>query len=385
MASGAGCNCCRVTAVAVLLLLLVGGGGIATYFAIAKKGTPDLDETTNSVAEDDETAKSSASNFDDKDKPVSTNNLFYGMSYSPFGLGDNQLCPPYKKKGGLCILADQVQADMRQIAAMTKRIKTYSLNCLVQTKAIVKFARDNGMQVMLGVWVDKDEELNDKELLRLREMMSEYSDPNVITHIIVGNEAVFEGVDQDEVVRMIRRTKETIAGAGVSIPVGSAEIFNQWTGKADGDKKKTDPLLDMAKELDWVGLNIHPYYSGIDPTKKDAGKSVQGAVKALEAYFQDEGLSKKVYVTETGYPTEGSSRTTGEGTAKPSVEGLSEFAQQMEDESRANGTPVYFFEPYNGDWKRRWLPFTELDYNFGIHDCNRNLKKGLVLPTKGAI
>lgn len=384
-ASGPACNCCRVTFVVLLLLVLLGGGGIGVFFAVRKRGIPALDDSTNSVAEDEESAKSNAVNFKDKDKPVERKNLYYGLSYSPFGGGDNQLCPPFKDKGKLCILPDQVQADLRQLAALTQRIKTYSLNCLVQTKSIVKFAMENDMKIMLGVWVDKQKKLNDIELLRLRELMGEYGKSGVISEIIVGNEAIFEGVERSELLRMIRKTKDTIAGSGVDIKVGTAEIFNEWTGAADEDKKKSAPLLDIARELDWVGLNIHPYYSGHDPTKVNAGASVQGAVEKLERYFKGKGMPRKVYVTETGYPTKGAPRTTGVGTAKPSIDGLSEFGKQMETESRDHGTPVFFFEPYDGDWKRRWLPYEELDYNFGIHSCNRERKKGLSLPLPGAV
>lgn len=382
--SGGGCTCCRVMCVALLLLLLAGGGGIGVYFAVDKSGAPDLDETANSVAETKESGKSKAKNFGEKDDPVDTVNRFYGMSYSPFGLGDNQLCPKWKKVGGLCILADQVKADMRQIAQLTTRVKTYSLNCLPQTKVIVDFAMKHGMTIMLGVWVDKSEKLNDIEIKRLVELLAVYkSAKGTITEIIVGNEALFvQKATEKELLRMIKVAKDAVAGAGLKIPVGTAEIYQIWSG--DGkDSKSGKPLTAIAKAVDFIGLNTHAYYAGVDPLGKKAaaGKHVLNEQMGMEAFWKKKGINRRVVISETGFPTKGPPNPTQLGTSKPSVAALSAFAEQMEEVSRENDMPYYFFEPYNGDWKRRWLPYTELDYSFGLHTCDRVLKKGLKLPS----
>lgn len=387
MAKGGGCTCCRVMCVALLLLLLVGGGGIGIYFALTKSGTPDVTETSNDTAETEASGKSSASNFEDKDKPVTTQGRLFGMSYSPFGLGDNQLCPPYDAVGGLCILPDQVKADMRQIAQLSKRVKTYSLNCLTQTKLIVDFAMENGMTIALGVWVEKKKSTNDVEIQRLVELLSEYGNAGgVITEIVVGNEALFvQEADEDELLRMIQTAQDAVRGANLDIPVGTAEIYNVWTG-VGADSKSGKSLDKIAGASDFIGLNTHAYYAGVDPLGKaaGAGKHVLAERDGMESFWKKKGLERKVIIMETGFPTEGPKRTTNLGTATPGVDALSAFASQVEEVSRAENLEYYFFEPYNGDWKRRWLPYTELDYSFGLHTCDRELKKGLVLPDEGS-
>jgi exo-beta-1,3-glucanase (GH17 family) len=278
----------------------------------------------------------------------------------------------------MCILADQVKADMRQIATMSSRVKTYSLNCLPQTKTIITFAKENGMTIMLGVWVDKDAKRNDVEIKRLVELLGEMGDSGgVITDILVGNEAVFsQKASPAELLRMIKKAKDAVAGAGLSTPVGTAEIYQTWTGKANEDSAAAAPLTDVATEVDFIGLNVHPYYGGIDPLDGDkAGKFVRDEQLALE----------KFYITETGFPTKGTPNKTGAGTSTPGVKALSAFAQQVEDVSRKYKLPVFFFEPYDGDWKRRWLPYTETDYSFGLHTCKRELKDGIKLPGPGAV
>jgi exo-beta-1,3-glucanase (GH17 family) len=101
---------------------------------------------------------------------------------------------------------------------------------------------------------------------------------------------------------------------------------------------------------------------------------------ALAAFFKTAGFERPVFVTETGFPSGGAPHKAGSGTAKPSVAALSAFAKQVETISRDSGMGVYFFEPFDGDWKRRWQKFEAYDYTFGLYKCDRKLKKGLDLP-----
>lgn len=392
MGKDTGCNVCRVCCVGAILLILIGGGAVGVYFAIQKKGVANLDETTNTKAESKQSGTSDGSNFADRDKAPAKDTLFYGMNYSPFGMGDNRLCKTAKKGGtklgGLCLLADQVQADMRQIAGLTARIKTYSLNCLPQTKSIVKYAEKHGMKVVLGVWVDKDPALNKIEIKRLVELLGELGNAGgAITDLCVGNEALFVGkVDRKELIRMIKTSRDAVNGAGLNgkIKIGTAEIFSAWSGRKNSEFKGGEGMFDVAKECDFIGLNTHPYYAGVDPVNTEAGAHVLGEKEELTKIFGAKGFKQPIIITETGFPTGGKSRKVGSKTVTPSVEGASKFTTQVEDISRKEELPVYYFEPFDGDWKRRWAPFTEADYTFGLHKCNRKLKAGMDLPLPGA-
>lgn len=115
----------------------------------------------------------------------------YGISFSPFGLGSDVTCPPFEEKPGdsMCLSAEKARSDMSIIRMYTKRIKTYSLFCEDATVAALQFARETGMTVMLGIWIQKDETSNDAEIEKLGRVMAEYGD--VVSHIMVGNEPVF--------------------------------------------------------------------------------------------------------------------------------------------------------------------------------------------------
>jgi exo-beta-1,3-glucanase (GH17 family) len=83
----------------------------------------------------------------------------------------------------------------------------------------------------------------------------------------------------------------------------------------------------------------------------------------------------------TGYPSAGPARNG----VQPTVERLGKAAADIEKRSRVRGVPVYFFEAFNGDWKRKWLQSDSgIDYHFGLRDCNRN-PKAISLPPGGAL
>lgn len=222
-------NVCRRTCFVFLGLLFLGGCcAVAIYWSVVRRGNPVDAANSNTVAESEETGKSSAANYRDRNKPFETKARFYGLGYSPFGLGDNRLCRPYDKIGGMCILADQVKADMRQIGTMTKRVKLYSLNCFEQTLSILDFAKKNSMTIMLGVWVDSDAKKNDKEIKRLELVLEDYAGSGVITEIIVGNEAVFiQRASEKELVRTIKNAKDVVKKSRKKIPVGTAVCLGE--------------------------------------------------------------------------------------------------------------------------------------------------------------
>jgi hypothetical protein len=119
-----GCGPGRCCCVAVVLLILAGGIGTGAYFGLRhsnklekSKGSsdsesgntdspgdipekkPNGDANAEPVGESAATTRGQAANFADRDKPVKRFNRLYGLSYSPFGLGDNRVCKPYDNVG----------------------------------------------------------------------------------------------------------------------------------------------------------------------------------------------------------------------------------------------------------------------------------------------
>lgn len=388
--------CCCVAI--VILLLLLGGGGAGVFVLLRNRvdggseGEQEQDAAKvfgdGSVGETEESSEMVGANSEIMSQKIVRENRFYGLSYSPFGLGDNKLCPPFDDVGKQCLLTNQVEADVRLISTMTNRVKTYSLLCEASMDALLAYCEKEGIEVMLGVWVGKSEKENEAELARLDAVLEKYGKSDVITSVMVGNEAVFVlGVEIDDLADMIEEVRKRLKSAGNKASVGTAEIYNVWTGtkteNIPNDEYEVKEGLDMGKvvdAVDWIGLNAHAYYGTVDPKTGDSGKYVLDERVAVSKHWN----GKPVWVTETGYPTRGKKRTSEVGTATPGVGKLELFAAQIEDASREHDMPVFFFEPFDGDWKRRWNPFTQADYSWGLYNCDRTLKK-LDLPEPGAL
>jgi exo-beta-1,3-glucanase (GH17 family) len=383
-------SCLRVSCVAFIILALFGGAAVAAYFAIRNKGSSNDSRNAKSnaagVAQSPKTAKANSSNMAAASKPPDKKNIFYGLNYSPFGLGDNRVCPPWDSNGGQCLLEDQVLADMRQLAGLTKRIKIYSSSCLNATKTILNYASKYQLEVALGVWISRNSRENELEYARFQQVMSQYAHAGVIKSIVVGNEPVFVlGMSVQRVADAVKRVRDIVKRSGSDALIGSAEIFNMWMKQpnpvASSSEGKAGPDMEpIVKVIDFIGLNSHPYYGGVDPLLANGADFVHQEQYTISQYWSSRGHDLPVWITETGYPTAGKTYES----AAPSIEGLEAYATQIESTSREFALPVFFFEPYNGDWKRRWDPYSEADYSFGLMSCNRDLK-AIKLPPPGAV
>jgi glucan 1,3-beta-glucosidase len=312
--------------------------------------------------------------------------VFYGLNYSPFGLGDKRLCPPWDNNRGMCLPQDQVLADLCQIGKLTKRIKLYSSTCVDGTKTIMAYAVQNRLEITLGVWISGKSSEDELEFAHLQELMSLYANAGVVKSIVVGNEAVFiQGMSVEQVENAITRVRSIVNGAGSEALIGTADIFSIWMkqpspGASSAEGKTGAEMEPIVKVVDFIGLNSHPYYGGTDTTKSSGADMILREQSSIRQYWNARGYNVPVWITETGYPTAGNANMG----AIPSIAGLEAYASQIETSSRQNNLPVYFFEPFDGDWKRRWEPYTEADYSFGLMTCNRELKQ-IMLPPPGAM
>jgi exo-beta-1,3-glucanase (GH17 family) len=275
---------------------------------------------------------------------------------------------------------------MDALASLTPRVKTYSAVCVPALAQIFASAEEHGMQVVLGIWINKNATENAAELNRVMPFVRKYH--KLISHIIVGNEPLFvlqvPVPDLVTAVHEVRRRVNSACGGSKQIPLGVADIYNTWMNKPVSNghmmvdlSANLHPLVDA---IDFIGLNYHPYWGGFDPHSGKAAPHVLSSAQDVSKRYNN----KEVVITETGFPTEGESHTTIDGTATPGVSALSLFVTDLEAVSRKEKLAVFMFEPYNGDWKRRWEPYAAADYNFGMATCNR-VMKDIKLPPLGAL
>ena len=102
---------------------------------------------------------------------------------------------------------------------MTRAIRLYSSTGGVEL--VPPVAAEFGLKVMVGAWIDKNADRNEREIDAAITLARRNS--NVIG-VVVGNEVIYRGEQKvDDLIEMIKRVKKS-----VSVPVTTGEIWHVW-------------------------------------------------------------------------------------------------------------------------------------------------------------
>jgi cellulose synthase/poly-beta-1,6-N-acetylglucosamine synthase-like glycosyltransferase/exo-beta-1,3-glucanase (GH17 family) len=173
----------------------------------------------------------------------------------------------------------QIRADLSAIARCAKAVRTYASTQGLER--VPEVAAELGLTVTLGIWIDKDDARNEREIATALDLARRY--PNV-TRLVVGNETVFRhertAADLAGIIRRVKRASP--------VPVATADHWKTFVDHPE--------LVDV---VDQVFAHILPYWEGI--SKKAA---VNGSFdlydKLLAAY-----PGKKIVIGEFGWPSAG--------------------------------------------------------------------------------
>src|SRR5438309_473120 len=81
---------------------------------------------------------------------------------------------------------DQIRADLKAIAPYTRTVRTYSSTA--GAELVPEIAREFGLRVSIGVWIDKNIERNERELRAAVDLARKNRN---IDSIVVGNETIY--------------------------------------------------------------------------------------------------------------------------------------------------------------------------------------------------
>jgi len=201
---------------------------------------------------------------------------FHGMlpsvSYAPFdgtGHPDVDNIPTVEK----------IRADLKKLATMTKAIRLYSSTGGVEL--VPPVAAEFGLKVMVGAWIDKNSERNEREIDAAVQLARRNS--NVIG-VVVGNEVIYRGEQKvDDLIEMIKRVKKS-----VGVPVTTGEIWHVW---------REYPRL--ANNVDFIAAHVLPYWENF--TDKQAVDQAVDRFNLLRDLFP----GKRVVIAEFGWPSAG--------------------------------------------------------------------------------
>ncbi len=237
----------------------------------------------------------------------------HGIGFSPYKEG---------QQPGDQISEEQIRRRMEIIKPYTKWVRSFS--CTEGNENIPKIASEHGIRSMVGAWLGDDPEINEQEVKNLIEL----ADQGYVDIAAVGNEVMLRGdLTEDELLGFITRVKEAIPS---HIPVGYVDAYYEFNERPR-----------IADACDIILANCYPYWEGCDLDYSLL------YIKDMYHRAIAAGKGKKVIISETGWPSQGSNL---QG-AHPSLENFMKYFMNTQKWSAEDDIEVFYFSSFDEPWK----------------------------------
>ena len=261
------------------------------------------------------------------------NNGMHGLCYSAYEEG---------QKPGSILTKEQIRRRMAIIAPYTKWIRSFS--CIEGNELIPVVAREFGLKTLVGAWLGDDKDLIEEEIAGLIKLAKE----GYVDIAAVGNEVMYrKDLTEEELLGYIARVKEALPDT----TVGYVDAYYEFSAR---------PNITAA--CDVVLANCYPYWESchIDYSLMHAKQMYYQALHA--------GQGKKVIITETGWPSQG----TGLNDAQPSMENALRYFLNIQQWSAQDDIEVFYFSSFDEAWKVG--AEGDVGAYWGLWDARENLK-----------
>lgn len=243
---------------------------------------------------------------------------------------------------GDIIAEDQVRRRMEIIAPHTQWVRSFS--CTEGNELIPVIAREFGLKTLVGAWLGKDAESNQKEIQALIQLAKD----GFVDIAAVGNEVLYrKDLTEDELLSAIEQVKLAIP----DIPVGYVDAYYEFTIK---------PRITDACDL--ILSNCYPFWEGchLDYSLVYMKQMYQQALEAAQG--------KKVIITETGWPSQGKSLKD----SHPGAENAMKYFINTQRWSKESQIDIFYFSSFDESWKVG--AEGEVGAYWGLWDKNEKLK-----------
>lgn len=242
---------------------------------------------------------------------------------------------------------DELASDLRIIAKHAKRVRTYSS---LESAAIPRLARDLGLDVLAGAWLDRRMEHNEVELEAVISAARRW--PN-IDRVMVGNETMLrDDLNIDQMIDYLDRAR-----AQIRQPVSTAEPIHIWL-----------KYPELVEHVDFITLHLLPYWEGVP--RKDAIGFALGNYNELRRLYPH----KKIVIGEIGWPSYGDRKKF----ADPTLAEEAHFIREWLNVARDQGLDYYIMEAFDQPWKEETGGRAEAYW--GVFGADRNPKFSMVGP-----
>jgi len=236
----------------------------------------------------------------------------HGLCYSAYEDG---------QQPGSILTEEQIRRRMSIIAPYTNWVRSFS--CIEGNELVPVIAREFGLKTLVGAWIGDDKSLNEEEIKGLIKLAK----GGYVNIAAVGNEVLYrDDLTEDELLEYIARVKEALP----DIPVGYVDAYYEFSARPG-----------ISEACDVILANCYPYWESchID----------YSLIHVKQMYYQAKhaGNGKKVIITETGWPSQG----TGLNDAYPSKTNALKFFLNVQKWVKEEDIEVFYFTSFDESWK----------------------------------
>jgi len=256
------------------------------------------------------------------------------ISYSPYARSQH---PDYGDRP----TPEQIRADLKVLSPYTQAIRTYSSTG--GGELVPAIAAEFGLKVTLGIWIDKNEARNEREIQAAIALARRYSNINAI---VVGNETTLRAEKSiDDLIRLVQRVKRQSP-----VPVTTGEIWTVWIEHPE-----------LASAVDFIAAHILPYWDGFNATQA-VDKTIEFYTKLRQAH-----PGKRIVIAEFGWPSAGYNMRQADPGRIEQASVLRDFVSRAE----AQGIDYNIIEAFDQPWKTQE---GGVGMYWGVFDASRHPK-----------
>lgn len=243
---------------------------------------------------------------------------------------------------GDTITEEQVERRIKILKPYTKWVRSFS--CIEGNEHIPRIAKKHGIKTMVGAWLGDDLEKNEEEIEALIKLAKE----GCVDIAAVGNEVLYrKELNEEELLVYINRVKKELP----DIEVGYVDAYYEFAKR---------PAITEA--CDVILANCYPYWEGC---------SIDYSLNHMQQMYniaKQAGKGKRTIITETGWPSQGSSL----GGSHSSAENTMKYFINSQVWSEVDDVEMFYFSSFDESWKVG----TEGNVGayWGLWDKNENLK-----------
>ena len=240
-------------------------------------------------------------------------NKIHGICFSVYD--ENQ-------KPGDDISDEQILKKLEIIKPHVKWIRTFS--CSDENMRIPILAKELGFKTLVGAWLGKDLDKNQIEVDKLIELCND----GYIDVAAVGNEVMYrKDLSEEKLIEYIKYVKSKIK---TEVPVGYVDAYYEFSSR---------PSITDA--CDVILTNCYPYWEGCNIDYSLI------YMKQMFYHARDVANGKRVIITETGWPSKGSSLRG----ANPSNKNFLKYFINAQKWSYEEDIEMFYFSSFDESWK----------------------------------